>query len=427
MGPFRPAGVAALTVRIERLAAGGDGVGRLEDGRVVFVPRTAPGDLVAIDRRKDHRRHSRARLARLIEPGAGRVEPGCSHYTADDCGGCQFQHLDLPTQLSAKRSIVGDAVTRLARIEAPVAPVEAAPEPWGYRTRVTLTVAPGRRHAGFHPLDQPNRVFELEHCAIAQAGVMKLWDAMRPHLRLIPATARTVMLRLDREGRPHVVVRDQATQVWDRGPALAAAIAERVPHPSIWWQPPEGAARVTGGGRDPFPATVFEQVHPVMGDRIRAWAVEQLGEISGRHIWDLFAGIGETSERLVACGATVESVELDRRAVELGERRAGVATQRPGGDSGIRRYTGRVEDLAGRLRRPDAVIANPPRGGLEIGAVEALIARPARRLIYVSCDPATLARDLSRLDAAYRLSRLQPFDMFPQTAHVETVAVLEGK
>jgi 23S rRNA (uracil1939-C5)-methyltransferase len=305
--------------------------------------------------------------------------------------------------------------------------VEAAPDPWGYRARVTLAMGPGRRHAGFHPLDQPSRVFALEQCPIAQVGVMQLWTALRPHLHLVPATAKTLMLRLDRDGRRHVVVRDEGTEVWNRGPALSRAVADTIPDLSVWWQPPKGAARVTGGGSDPFPATVFEQIHPLMGDRIRAWAVDELGDISGRHVWDLFAGIGETSERLLSGGATVESVELDRRAVDLAERRGAVPTARPAGNPGIRRHAGRVEEMAGRLRRPDAVIANPPRGGLEAGAVEALVSRPARRLVYVSCDPATLARDLAQLAAAYRLTRLQPFDMFPQTAHIETVAVLEAK
>ena len=423
MGQDGQAGVIALTIRIERLAAGGDGVGRLDDGRVVFVPRTAPGDLVEIGRQRDYRRHARARVACLVEPGAGRVEPRCSHYAADECGGCQFQHLDLPTQLSAKRSIVADALVRLARMEVPVAAVEAAPEPWQYRSRVTLAVGPGRRFAGFHPLDQATRVFPLESCGIAQPGLMRIWHALRPHLHLVPRTAKRLLLRLDREGSHHLVVRDEGSQAWDKGPALARAMSEGVRDLSVWWQPPGGAARVTGGGPDPFPATVFEQVHPVMGDRIRAHALLGLDELQGQHVWDLYSGIGETSERLLAGGATVESVELDRRAVELAERRSVVS--RAGTHPGITRHVGRVEELAGRLRPADGVIANPPRSGLDLRAVEALVSRPARRVIYVSCDPATLARDLGRLSAAYRVRQVQPFDMFPQTAHVETVAVLE--
>jgi len=418
-----PTGVIALTVRIERLAAGGDGVGRLDDGRVVFVPRTAPGDLVEIGRRRDYRRHARARLTRLLEPGAGRVEPRCLHYVADECGGCQFQHLDLPSQLSAKRGIVGDALARLARVDVPVAEVEAAPQPWEYRSRVTLAMGPGRRFAGFHPLDQASRVFPLEHCAIAHPGLMRIWRALQPHLHLVPGTAKTLLLRLDRAGNHHLVVRDEGARAWDKGSALASAMSEEVSDLSVWWQPPGGAARVTGGSADPFPATVFEQVHPVMGDRIRSHALRQLGELPGQHVWDLYAGIGETSELLLAGGATVESVELDRRAVELAERRSGPGWA--GAGPGIRRHVGRVEELAGRLRPADGIIANPPRSGLEPRVVEALVSRPARRLIYVSCDPATLARDLGRLSPAFRVRQVQPFDMFPQTAHVETIAVLE--
>ena len=423
MGPGGQAGVVALTVRIERLAAGGDGVGRLDDGRVVFVPRTAPGDLVEIGRRRDYRRHARARMTRLVEAGAGRVEPRCPHYLADECGGCQFQHLDLPTQLSAKQGIVGDALARLARVAVTAAAVEAAPDPWEYRSRVTLTVGPGRRFAGFHPLDQATRVFPLEHCAIAQPGLMRIWRALRPHLHLVPRTVKSLLLRLDRAGGHHLVLRDEGAQAWDKGPALARAMSDEIRDLSVWWQPPGGAARVTGGGADPFPATVFEQVHPVMGDRIRAYAVRQLGELPGQHVWDLYAGIGETSEQLLDGGAAVESVELDRRAVELAERRSD--ERRAGTDARIRRHVGRVEDVAPRLRPADGIIANPPRSGLDPRALEALVSRPARRLVYVSCDPATLARDLGRLNPAYQVRQIQPFDMFPQTAHVETIAVLE--
>jgi 23S rRNA (uracil1939-C5)-methyltransferase len=168
------------------------------------------------------------------------------------------------------------------------------------------------------------------------------------------------------------------------------------------------------GSGEAFPATVFEQVHPEMGDRVREFAVEQLGEVSGRKVWDLYAGIGETTAQLVARGAIVESVELDRRAVAEAEARGPAA----------RRLAGRVEDLLRKLGPPDLVIANPPRTGMdERVAAELERVRP-RRLVYISCDPATLARDLLRLEH-FQLVRVQAFDLFPQTTHVETVAVLE--
>jgi 23S rRNA (uracil1939-C5)-methyltransferase len=169
---------------------------------------------------------------------------------------------------------------------------------------------------------------------------------------------------------------------------------------------------VAGAG-EAFPATVFEQVNPEMGDRVRSFAVDQLGPLEGRTVWDLYAGIGETTAQLVARGAKVESVEWDRRAVAEAEARGPAA----------RRYAGRVEDLLSRLSRPELVITNPPRTGMDARVTDELErVRPAR-LVYISCDPATLARDLERLPA-FRLMGVQAFDLFPQTTHVETVAVL---
>ncbi|HEU4473765.1 MAG TPA: hypothetical protein VFR72_02955, partial [Gemmatimonadales bacterium] len=156
------------------------------------------------------------------------------------------------------------------------------------------------------------------------------------------------------------------------------------------------------------------QVHPAMGDKVRAFAVRALGRVEGCHVWDLYAGIGETTSALVRAGATVESVEFDPRAVAEAEAR-GPAAQR---------HVGRVESVLGRLRRPRLVITNPPRTGMDERVGAGLERSAPERIVYVSCDPATLARDLTRLPS-YRLAAATAFDLFPQTAHVETVAVLD--
>ncbi len=438
------------TVQILRLAAGGDGVGKLDDGRTVFVPRTAPGDLVELSPPRNHARFARARLAQVLAPGSDRVVPRCGHYIRDDCGGCQWQHLDPGAQREAKRVIVADALRRIARLDPPVAPVVAGDADWGYRTRITLAVGPGRRYAGFHPLEQATRVFPLDHCDLAAPPLMTLWAALKRRLTLLPPDVEQLVLRLDRDQRLHVVVRAAGEQVWARAGELAGRIADSGVSATIWWQPAGGAARVLAGAPDAFPATVFEQVNPQLGDRIRDFAIERLGDLRGVHVWDLYSGTGDTTDRLVALGATVESMELDRRAVEVAERRwraaAGAApdSQRPE-PATIVRHTGRVEELVGTLACPGAVIANPPRAGIDGRVVQALLDRRPARLVYVSCDPATLARDLGRLCRSiagppdpraaapaspaaepFRLSLVQPFDLFPQTAHVETVALLEA-
>jgi 23S rRNA (uracil1939-C5)-methyltransferase len=436
-------------VRILRLAAGGDGVGRLDDGKTVFVPRTAPGDLVELTGVREHARFARARVARVLEPGPGRVEPRCLHYFRDDCGGCQWQHLGTAVQREAKRALVAESLERIARIHAAVPPVITGDAEWGYRGRIALAIGPGRRFAGFHPLDRPDRTFALERCELAAPGLMTLWEALRAHLGLLPPDVEQVVLRLARDKGLHVIVKARGDQAWGRGGDLAARIQKAGVTATIWWQPAGGAARVVGGATDPFPATVFEQVNLELGDRIRAFAIAWLGDVRNVHVWDLYAGIGDTTDHLHAAGATVESVELDPRAVDFAERRWRAATrvsadsQRPN-PAGVIRHTGKAEDLVGTLRPPGAVIANPPRAGLHERVTRALLEHRPARIVYVSCDPATLARDLGRLCGRmdeppnrrtaeppsfaepFRLIAVQPFDLFPQTAHVETVALLEA-
>ena len=402
-------------VRILRIAAGGDGVGRLEDGRTVFVPRAAPGDLVEVAHVRLHARFARAELGRLVEPGPDRVEPRCPHYRRDQCGGCQLQHLEETAQVAARRTIVGDALRRIARLDLPDPPLTPSPDPWGYRSRVTLAVD-SRGRAGFHPMGRPEVCFELEWCHIAAPALNRLWQGLSAVRDRWPAQVKRLGLRQDREGRLHAVFHGPAT-VPD--PPLQAIADGPV---ASWWQPEHGPARRIGSaahgpGHD-FPATVFEQVNPEMGDRVRAHAIAQLGPVAGIHVWDLYAGVGEATVRLAELGATVESVELDPGAVAYAAQR--------GPSAGVRRHAGRVEDWLGRLTPPAAVLCNPPRGGLETTVINGLLSAAPRSVVYVSCDPATLARDLARLaGGGYLVGPVTAFDLFPQTAHVETVVRLE--
>ena len=401
-------------VRILRLAAGGDGVGRLPDGKTVFVPRTAPGDLVELSGLREHKRFARARAGRLLEPSAHRVEPRCPHYVRDDCGGCQLQHLDYEAQLASRRALVGDALRRLGKRDVPDPPIVPSEKVYEYRTKLTLHASGDGKRIGLHPYQRPDEVFHLEWCHIAVPELMALWQTIRKLRPLLPTQLLQVVLRLDRSGGRHLVVRVDEGEVWSGFDRLRRELERLATPATIWYQPRGGSARAVAGAGEAFPATVFEQVHPEMGDRVRAYALAQLGDVSGRRVWDLYAGIGETTVQLVERGATVESVEVDRRAVEEAETRGPAA----------RRLVGRVEDVLGKLRPPDLVIANPPRTGLDDRVTTELNRLAPKGLLYISCDPATLARDLQRLER-FQICGLQAFDLFPQTTHVETVAVLE--
>ena len=224
------------------------------------------------------------------------------------------------------------------------------------------------------------------------------------------------MLRLDRNGGRHAVFRTAAGEVWGRRPAkLRDALAARGLAATIWWQAEDGAPRAMAGAGEAYPATVFEQVHPAMGDRVRALALAALGAVAGRHVWDLYAGIGETTAALASRGC----VGRERRVRPPRRGRGGARAAQPRGAT-----PARVEHVLGELRRPDLVITNPPRTGMDARVRRALERLRPARVVYVSCDPATLARDLSRLPG-FRLADVRAFDLFPQTAHVETVAVLE--
>ncbi|MEO7137091.1 MAG: TRAM domain-containing protein [Gemmatimonadales bacterium] len=401
-------------VRILRLAAGGDGVGKLPDGKTVFVPRTAPGDLVELVELREHKRFARARPGRLLEASPDRVEPPCPHYEGDDCGGCQLQHLNYEAQLLGRRSFVGDALRRLGKVDVPDPPIVPATKTFDYRTKLTLHASEDQRRIGLHPYGRPDQVFDLKWCHITVPELMELWRAIRSLRPFLPPRVDRIVLRLDRSGGRHVVVRVREGEVWDGFERLRRELEHRAIPVTIWYQPEGGAARAVAGAGEAFPATVFEQVHPEMGDRVRAFALEQLGDVSGRRVWDLYAGIGETTAGLIAKGAIVESVELDRRAVAVAEARGPVA----------KRHTGRVEDVLRELHLPDLVIVNPPRTGMDERVSAELDRLEPRRLVYISCDPATLARDVQRL-GRFRLCLTQAFDLFPQTTHVETVAVLE--
>lgn len=401
-------------VRILRIAAGGDGVGRLEDGRAVFVPRSAPGDLVELAGVRAQRRFARARVARVLEPGPDRIEPPCPHYTEDECGGCQLQHVAAAAQREARRGIVGDALRRLARLDLPDPELVPAAQELEYRTKITLHADGRAGTIGLHRYGRPDQVFELRRCLITVAELNRLWAALRPLHHLFPPRLQTLMLRLDRRGECHAVFQSGRGTRWPDAAALRDALADDGVAATLWWREEGGEPQTAAAPGEPFPATVFEQVHPAMGDRVRAFAVASLGPTAGRLIWDLYAGIGETTATLARSGAKVESVESDRRAVAEAEARGPTA----------RRVAGKVEEVVGRLGPPDFVVTNPPRAGMDSRVPAELERRRPERIVYISCDPATLARDLARL-TSYRIGGLRAFDLFPQTAHVETVAVLE--
>lgn len=412
---------APTELRIESIAAGGDGVGRAS-GMVAFVPRTAPGDLARV-RLAPGERFARGVLDAIVERGPGRVEPPCPHYVVDRCGGCQLQHLAYEAQLAAKRVIVGDALARIGRRATEVAAVVPSVRPWRYRRKLTLALRRrgGRWVAGLHPYDAPGDVFALADCPITDERVLDVWRAVLGAGALLPADgpalrgAVRVVSAADEPTRATFTL--EGGRRWgvdafaDAVPALAA----------VWWEPAGGRRRLVVDRRgNALPGASFAQVNPVVAAELARAVVDAVLAFDPAHVVDGYAGAGDTAVALAVHGVYATAIELDPEAARYAADRLGRAG---------RALVGRVEDELGGALPADVVVLNPPRAGLDARVPETLEVAATRAdgprgLVYVSCNPATLARDLARLPS-YRVRRVQPYDMFPQTAHVETLVVLD--
>jgi 23S rRNA (uracil1939-C5)-methyltransferase len=456
-------------LHVDSIAAGGDGVGRV-DGMVCFTPRTAPGDDVQVAF-VPHARLARGRVLQLLEASADRVEPRCHHYTVDRCGGCQLQHLASVPQRDARRGIVRDALRRIGKRDVALPEIVPGPE-WEYRGRLTLTLLPRGTGwiGGLHPYDDASRVFALTECPIAHPALVAAWHAMAGLLRGLPkAPSLRVSLRLAVAGtstddaRAGVAVGVEGGATWP----LAREWSEKLralhsPVQSVWWRRAGGSvtvltadaatsrvaalvpsdsaagaasdARPRGRGARPelvhvddlapseneaLDALAFAQVNRAVAEALRAFVLEEIMARSPVTVVDGYAGTGLLSEALARQGVRVTAIESDTAATTR-------ATARLAGFQDARVVTATVEaGLAGALPA-DVVVLNPPRRGVDERVTRLLAkgsATGVRAIVYVSCDPATLARDLSRLPA-WRITALRCFDMFPQTAHVETVCVL---
>jgi len=402
---------AATRLRVDTIAAGGDGVGR-SDGLAVFVPRTAPGDVVdvALDVRG---RYARGSVVRLVEPSDLRVTPPCVHYTRDRCGGCQLQHLAYEAQLAAKRAIVREAVRRIGRRDVADVDVRPSPSPWRYRTKLTLALRRrgGRWVAGLHPYDDPDAVFQLEQCLITHDHVVAVWRDIFDAAELLPS-ARSLRgaVRLVPEGAAFVL---EGGTHWPS----AAAFADRVQElRAIWWEPTGSRRRLVVDRRKAAsPDASFAQVNPAAAALMHDHVVTTTLTYAPRTVIDAYAGAGATALALAERGVEVTAVELDPAAARWASSHLPPRS---------RAIVARVEDVLATLLPADVVILNPPRAGVDERVTRTLQESGApRAIVYVSCNPATLARDLARLPR-YRIASMTSFDLFPQTAHVETVCTL---
>lgn len=434
-----------FTVRIERMAYGPAGIGRLPDGKTIFVDSTVPGDTARVQIIEDKSRFARGRLVSLEEPSPHRVREHAPQETL--CGTAPWQIMEYSAQLEAKRANVIGALTHgagmdKAAAEELVAPVEAGKQQWNYRNKLELgagTDSHGRFIVGFHREQSPQLV-AVESSALAHKAIERTPKALRGAIRYAQGSRDLQIYRIG--VRHSAITGDLEVALWTPPGAFprstfAKTIGEACKATGVIrvMADPGKARKIKGvevlsgystwheklAGFDfHTQAPSFFQVNTAQAERLVALVREGLGNLEGALVADLFAGGGTFGIPLAAAGADVIAVEAagsSVRDLRANAERNGVQLEVLGGDA--------ARELA-ELGSLDALVVDPPRSGLGKDLVELIAGAAPRTLAYVSCDPATWARDIALLQAeGYRLKQATPVDMFPQTYHVEIVSILE--
>jgi 23S rRNA (uracil1939-C5)-methyltransferase len=399
-------------VRIDSIGSGGDGVGR-RDGIVVFVPRAAPGDLLRVrGQRRD--RMIRAEILSVMEASPHRVDADCRHYVEDRCGGCQIQHISYDAQIEAKARIIHDALTRIGKVSTSRPEVDSSDKRWRYRGKLTLALRRrgDRWIGGLHRFDTAE-VFELEDCPITDERAMEAWRLVLAQQDKLPRAGELRgAVRLLSSGFSFTL---EGGRDWTAHPRLVEAIPSLV---ELWWKPEDRSRRLLASRESPAAAAgaAFTQVNPGVAAKLREWVIALASAQAPETAVDGYSGTGDIAVALARQGTRVVAIEIDRDAARV------AATRLP---AGSRAVTAAIEDALPGALPADVVVLNPPRAGVDAKVADVLRSHshPPKALIYVSCDPATLARDVRRFER-YRIRSLRGFDMFPQTSHVETVCEL---
>ena len=387
-----PAEPTFITVRVESLVFGGAGLAHGEDGRVVFVAFAAPGELVEAQVEREYPDYIQAVTRRVIEPSPDRVEPPCSLF--GECGGCQLQHMSYPAQLAAKETVVREQLRRIGKLDdAVVRPIVGAENPWGYRNHLRFST--GKMYGDVGYIGRKGYgLLKVEHCPISDDWVNELLPKLQGH----------------GAGLHQVQVRHSAeTQTFLINPEIPGIPVETGQKAYI---------EELGGRRFDVSASAFFQVNHAQAEQMVRLVGEALPD-RGDLLIDGFAGVGTFAVLYADRFQRVLAIEESNSAARDSERNLAQAPN-------VEMLVGKVEDvLPGLEERPDAIVLDPPRPGCAPPVMRAILEFQPAAVVYVSCNPATLARDLRILvDGGYRLDWVTPLDMFPQTGHIECVSRL---
>ncbi|NJC98259.1 MAG: 23S rRNA (uracil(1939)-C(5))-methyltransferase RlmD [Anaerolineales bacterium] len=399
---------------LEKFAYGGEAMGRLDDGRAVFVPFGLPGERVRVRLTEEKKNFARGEIVEILEPSPDRIKAKCKHF--GECGGCHYQNLSYEKQLQAKTDILIDQLQRIGKVEdPPVKPMVACPSPWNYRNHVQFSLDENSR-LGFQA-PHSNRVIPITECHLPESAIDEFWH----QLAFEPGThIERVSLRAGADEDLMLVLESD----FPEAPELAIEAGISVAH--IY---EENTVVLAGNDhiilrvldRDfKVSAASFFQVNTVMAGKMVEHLVARLPITRSTTLLDVYCGVGLFSAFLAPnCGRVIgiESSEsaCEDFAVNLDEF------------DNVELYEGAAEAVIPHLEaNPDIVLVDPPRAGLDKAVVDGILRLNPNLIAYVSCDPSTLARDAARLiRGGYKPGEITPFDLFPQTYHIESISFFE--
>ena len=382
---------------IERLTNLGKGVGRV-DGWVVMVPFVAPGELVKARVFRNFKNYSDADLVEVIESSPDRVNPRCSLFT--NCGGCQYQHLSYKRQLIEKTKHVEELMQKLGEIDFPVSLAHGSPREYNYRSKITphynRPQSDGKQPVGFLKYGRRNQIIDVKNCPIATDAINAALPAARDNIRRLTGKKR-------RQRGGTLLMRDVLEGVVNEPQQI---VSERVG--KITFQ---------------FKAGEFFQNNPFILPQLVEYVASEASSEGARYLIDDYCGVGLFSLSVANSFEEVAGVEISEQAVCWAKANSRISDIR-----NVRFVIGKAEGIFEGLQFPaqeTALIIDPPRKGCDECFRHQLLQFSPKRLIYVSCDPATQARDVKDfIEGGYKITQIQPFDLFPHTRHIENVVSL---
>ncbi len=422
------------TIQIDRLGIYGEGVGRLDDGRTLFVDGALPGEIVEVRLYEEHARYARAEIVKILSVSPQRQKAPCPYF--GKCGGCQLMHLDYLKQLEMKQQKVADALIRIGKLNVEVLPCIPSPLELGYRNKIQLPALPGDpMRLGLYAQSSHDLV-EIDrcmiHCHLGDYVFQKVQEILKAsnvdikHLLIKTSisTHQALVILVTSEKKPLFSI---AEQILNAVPEVKGVVQNINPSTS---NRVLGTTFHTLAGSDSIEeklsglsfkvsAASFFQVNPLQAEKLYEKAVEYADLKGDEVVLDAYCGVGTLSLILAKKAKEVIGIECVEEAIQNAKENS-LKNQ-------IFNATficAKAENVA--LKPIDVVVVNPPRKGCEASFLEAVIALKPKKMVYISCDPATLARDLALLCAkGFQVEFVQPFDMFPQTAHVETIVKLK--